>query len=459
MSRIAEYQVSSVNQFKGNPLIEALPPVLGKEETLKKLAKHPDWDLEISKYDETTRIFTLDSLQSDFFQPLPQTLTLKDNIDRLIRQGYIGRNPLTNLNNRSLSLGNSITLIGVAGMGKTISIDRILSLYPQVIQHTNYEGQTLLLKQIVYLKLNCPYNASMKGLLYQMYSEIDRLVGSEYYERMVRNRATVENMIQSSYKIAKACCIGVIVLDEIQHLSTVNEKSKDTLLNFLVTLANTICVPLIYVGTPASYSVLNRDFRQARRSSGPMGDIAWDVYENNDIFKMLVQSIWRYQITNKFTNLTNEIIDTIYFESQGITDVLIKLHSLVQVYATKNGYDEITPSIISYVANTQLSVVKPILRALKSGNNKAIFEYKDVFMPIEYRSNLEIGEPHAISIAAVETIKEVHTSKKISVKREKRAQASNPEDIRIIALGNSDNQELTVYERLKAAGLIKVDLI
>jgi hypothetical protein len=440
----------------GNPLIEALPQFLQEEESIHRLAQYPEWDKEISRYDIATRVFSMDSLYNDFFQPLPQTLILKNNIERLIKQGYVSRNPISDFQDRRIGMANSLTLLGVAGMGKTVSIDRILALYPQVIKHTEYHGQRLIFNQIVYLKLNCPYNGSIKGLLYQLYGEIDRLTGENWCEKFKRSRATVESMIQSSYKIAKASQIGVIVLDEVQHLANMPEKNKDILLNFLVTLTNTIRVPLIYVGTPAAYGVLNRDLRQARRSSGTMGDLVWDKYENDEVFKLLVQKLWRYQITNRYATLTKEILDTLYYESQGIIDVLMKLHSLVQVYATQNKYDEVTPSMIQYVANS-LSVMKPILQALKSGNRKFIFEYKDVYMPIEHHKSNDIQikessgryyQPQKINNIITEEKKK--TKKAVKIHR--------TDDIRIIASTNTDNKCMTVYERLKAAGLIKSEV-
>ena len=50
-------------------------------------------------------------------------------------------------------------LIGCSGCGKTTSLKRILSAYPQVIYHPEMN-----LEQVVYLKIDCSHNGSLKEI-------------------------------------------------------------------------------------------------------------------------------------------------------------------------------------------------------------------------------------------------------------------------------------------------------
>ena len=47
------------------------------------------------------------------------------------------------------------------------------------------------------------------------------------------------------------------------------------MLNFFVTLVNTAGVPVVLISNPKAMSILQSEFRQARRGSG-QGDMIWD---------------------------------------------------------------------------------------------------------------------------------------------------------------------------------------
>lgn len=55
------------------------------------------------------------------------------------------------------STAQSMLLIGCSGYGKTTSLIRTLSAYPQVIYHRNFN-----IEQVVYLKIDCSHNGSLK---------------------------------------------------------------------------------------------------------------------------------------------------------------------------------------------------------------------------------------------------------------------------------------------------------
>lgn len=68
------------------------------------------------------------------------------------------------------SLLESLSLIGCSGSGKSTTLNRILATYPQVIFHEKYN-----FTQIVYLKLDCPHDGSLKNLCYHFFRAIDEV--------------------------------------------------------------------------------------------------------------------------------------------------------------------------------------------------------------------------------------------------------------------------------------------
>ena len=63
--------------------------------------------------------------------------------------------------------------------------------------------------------------------------------------------------------------------------------------------------------------ILQGEFRQARRSSG-QGDLIWNRMKKERTWMMFVRSIWEYQWVRNNVELTTQMMDAIYEETQGI---------------------------------------------------------------------------------------------------------------------------------------------
>lgn len=393
---IASYSPDEyIEEYKNNPFIEALPPILSQEDVIERLSVYPSYDEKEREYDTKRRIHLTQRLYQ-YFQPLSLHFDLEDRFSRTIRQGYLSRNPLSKdyasslkngskvVKNPSLGFNNTdfrstasgFTIMGVSGIGKTTSIDRVLSLYPQVILHSDYNGVDLNLLQISWLKLDCPYDGSVKALCINFFAKVDSLLGTQYSMKFTSGQNTTATMLPRMAQVCTLHGIGVLVLDEIQHLST--RGGSEQLLNFFTTLVNVIGIPVIMIGTMKALGALQGQFRQARRGSG-QGDMVLDRMEKDDNWDILIEGMWEYQWTKTPTELTEELKDVLYEESQGITDIAIKLYIMAQIQAmTSTKKEIITPAMIKQVAKSNFKLVKPMLDALKSGNLEKLAKYEDI---------------------------------------------------------------------------------
>jgi ABC-type oligopeptide transport system ATPase subunit len=395
----ATYNQQELIDFQGNKLIEALPPILSSEDAFEKLSFYPLYNERERDLPEHLRYHALLRLIK-FFQPVMQHLDLEKRFSRLIRYGYVGRNPQSpeftkqlNIAHQALigndvsfdirSTASSFTLMGYSGIGKTTAIERILSLYPQLIIHEH----PLNLMQIVWLKLNCPHDGSLKSLCMDFFYKVDSILGTNYLARHGGSRNSISSMVTRMGQIARLHCIGAIIIDEIQHLLTAKSDGSEKMMNFFVTLINEVGVPVMMIGTMKARSILQRDFRQARRGSG-QGDMVWEQMPKGDDWDMLIENMWRYQWTKQKVELTKELNDKLYEESQGIIDIAVKLFILSQSRAVETGKEIITPGMIRTVASDDLRLVQPMLRALKSGLVSEIEKYEDI-MPMDIASYLQ----------------------------------------------------------------------
>lgn len=395
----AIYSRQELKEYSNNPLIEALPPIWSFEQVEELLHFYPEHTETELYYEPHIRFHCVQRLFS-YFQPWGTHFDIEQRISRVIRQGYISRNPLMQnyagdlqkiyqmikdgnyeFKNSELSKPSSsgFTIIGFSGMGKSSAVENVLTRYPQIIMHEKYHDLDFDHKQLVWLKLDCPYDGGVKGLCADFFLEFDKLMGDTTYGKFAAGRnTTTATMIPRMAQIARRHSLGLLVIDEIQQLSVAKSGGQEKMLNFFVNLVNTIGIPVILIGTTKAMSVLQSEFRQARRGSGHQGDLVWENLKKDEAWDLLVEGMWNYQWTQHKCKLTKELKDTLYEESQGIVDIAVKLYAMVQMRAIATAGESITPSLIKKIAEDNLKLVKPMLDALKSGNVQEISKYGDI---------------------------------------------------------------------------------
>ncbi|WP_206692549.1 hypothetical protein [Azospirillum sp. INR13] len=137
-------------EYRDNPFIERLPPILSTAEALGRLTDLPRFDAAERRFPAHLRAHCVQRL-GHYFDPLDRHLVLEARFSILIRQGYLGRNPANGhyvrrlqnaherLEQRDLDIvvrhaieptANGFAIVGCSGIGKSRGIERVLSLYP-----------------------------------------------------------------------------------------------------------------------------------------------------------------------------------------------------------------------------------------------------------------------------------------------------------------------------------------
>lgn len=391
----ANYSDQVIEEYKGNPLIEALPPIYSKEEVIAKLSYYPMFDVSEREMESHHRFHLIQRL-FNIYQVFPNAMFLNEKVGTFIRQGYVGRNPLKPEFARGFTEGfpeiqnenriwmndsspKSMSIIGISGSGKTSTMVRILHCYPQVLVHSNYKGNPFSLTQLVWLQLNCPHDGSVKGLVNQFFISIDNILGTDYFDKFGRsNKLSVNTLMPIMTTVCRGISLGYLCIDEVQHLSLKGGGAK-LMLNFFVTLSNILSIPICLIGTPSAMNVLQREFRQARRG----GDMIFDRMENDAYWRLFVETIWNYQWVRKPVELTEDFVNLLYEESQGIIDTALKLYSLSQLRAIATNREELSIRLIKQVARENLKLIQPMLKALRSGDIHEMAKYEDIYFPFE----------------------------------------------------------------------------
>jgi hypothetical protein len=406
----AIYRKPEIPDCEGNPLIEALPPILTIEQAMPRLAFYPEYHQRQREAPNHIRnLYVQNGMR--FFAALDIHLDLEQRFSCLTRIGYLSRNPLENgfwakaaskigsldcyenqygdWEGDSSWSASGFSILGMSGVGKSRSVLRILNLYPQVIRHSNYQGRNFTHLQLVWLKLECPFDSNPRGLCIQFFKAVDSILGTTYYKDYVRERRLLDQLLADMVTVASNHFIGVLVIDEIQRLNLARSGGADKMLNFFVHLINTIGIPVVLVGTYKAMAVLSGEFSQMRRGTG-QGDLIWDRMAKDDQWRLFVESLWRFQYTRKKGLLTPELTDVLYEETQGITDFAVKVYMFAQERAIDSGKEMITPRVIRSVAKDKLGIPREVLNALKYGDKRILERFEDVYPAIlkEYLAEL-----------------------------------------------------------------------
>lgn len=409
----ANYRDTGIKRHQHNPLIEALPQIPEEAEVMHQLRKLPAYDPSERTLPNGTRLQLIQTLR-DVYIPLPTTMDLYQRFSAMIRTGYISKNPLARgywpnldakieetvteagINRSAQSNAAGMAIFGIPGAGKSSTVENILSLYPQVIMHSSYAGQAMPLTQIVYLKLDCPHDASTKGLCLNFLQAVDEIVGTNNAERYSSRRCTVYDLLRAMSRVAAVNNLGLLAIDEIQQLEQAKSGGKRMMLNFFCHLMNSIALPVILIGTYEAQAVLNDEFRQIRRNCGN-GDFVWDRMQNDEIWKYLVECLWPYQYTKQFSPCTPELRNALYDTSQGVTDFCVKIYMASQARAILSGLEEITPEIIRSVFHDSFRSAHGAMRALKMQDASALHQFNDL------AAMNTLGGPPNINTTAVMT--------------------------------------------------------
>ena len=407
----AHYRDETLDEFRFNPLIEAMPAPFEPGDAIAKLMIRPPYsDTDRESPSSHRQLLTQRIVR--LHQPMEREVDVFGRIDRCIRWGYADRNPLSPAYAAQLAAGMSasvsrgslnysggyhphtygFSILGISGIGKSTTVESILSLYPQVIRHTQYRGIPLVMHQVSWLKIDCSCDGSLKGLCMDFFRELDDLLGTSYSEQYGSRRATLDRMMIAMSQLCVSHNVGVLIIDEIQNLCSAQKGVPEKVLNFFVTLVNTIGVPVIMIGTPKALSILQNEFQQAKRGSG-QGDALWERMPNDTSWELFCRAIWTYQYTKGHIPFTTGMKDALYEEAQGIPFLAVHIYKLVQEDAILSGKESFSEKDLHRISSEKMGLTKPMREAMKAGKEVDLKQYIDItsFSLSDYKDNYSIA--------------------------------------------------------------------
>jgi hypothetical protein len=389
----AVYCSQEIPEYRGNPLIEALPPILDDDGVIEAMQNLIRATLAERALPSVMRMHLLERISQELMQPLEYHIGLFHRVSILLRRGYVDRNPssakfVRDLMDAAAELkrlvterprprrgrvkagtrlrtgpGSSLTLIGASGVGKTTAVEAILRCYDQVIHHNNLQGPLSAVYQLVWLKLSVPRDGSIRSLCIDFLEAIDELLGTRYGSQHARQ--TVDNLIIVMGRIAFLHGLGLLVIDELQNLNVAKSGGAERMMNTFKQIRDVMKVPVMCIGTLEAIGILTGDLQLARRASGLE---EMKRMSNDRWFRTFCESLFDACYLREPMVLTDLVIGQLYWFSQGITDIVVKLFVGAQSMALSRGLETLPPGAFEEVYNRELTLLHPFLYDIRNGS-------------------------------------------------------------------------------------------
>ena len=315
-------------------LVKKLPPMLSGSELEQALTILPEYDPAIINENEAMRLIALTDIYKVFvpnqmsreiysklYLALLRSLQKKEGKLR-VKQGIANHQAIMqHEHNGILGGSDSFTIIGASGIGKSSSISRAVQLLTKepVIEIDKPYGKILPC-----VLVQCPFDSSVKGLLLEIISVVDEMMGSSYYPKATSVHATTDMLIGT---VSQICLnhIGILIVDEIQNVAI--SKNGRNLLGALLQLINCSGISICMVGTPECAEFFTQAMQLARRSLG----LQYESMEYGAEFEQLCQILFQYQYVKNPAELDAATIRWLFEHSNNVSSVITLLHDAQEI--------------------------------------------------------------------------------------------------------------------------------
>jgi AAA domain len=388
MIEINRYFPAANVDYRKNPFIEAWPPLDRDAISALMISK-----IEFSPAERThspdLRIQYAHRLM-DFFLPLDPQVDFNQKLWALICAGYKARDPSRSSTTASFDqLCDSIAqdriapsevahfrdsiwtafLIGTPGTGKTSTPIALLRRLAGDLLHHMQWGE---LFQSLFVHVQAPKRGRGKSLAEAVYGKLKaeaQKVGLPLPYVTGKKPKTLHEFEEAIDVFVRKLNLGLLILDELQHLYAGTGDMDQDAMKFLTGFVSRLNIPVLFVGTWECAALLGLEMRLGRRVTGPTTSVFRRMQFDED-FGVFVQTLLNYQFTTKVVETTPEMVERIYYHTQGVADLVVKLTVMCQVEAILTGDEEITVALIDEIGSNHMGIIAPAIRMMRDGQRE-----------------------------------------------------------------------------------------
>lgn len=401
----AIYRNEEYPDYRGNPLIEALPALPDHVGALNALFHQPERPAEFQSLPLHHRLEALETLQ-ELFIPLDYHAAAMMRVFQLIRWSYARRNPndpkvmqrvyqlaaleqsRAALTRGSMGGGGAIGIagIGITGAGKTSWGDRFLEFLPQYpLIHEEIGGKRCRVPQIPIIRVQCPPTGSLHDFAQSVLLAIDSVLGTKYF---------VGSKSLSKYdlllRMVSACSsyfVGALLVDDAQNLRESKSEAKK-LLAFFANFMEMTGIPVIIFGTYRLQRVLDRSEAHTGKLTAK-GIIEFSrLGKDSTELRKLCLALWEMSVSSVHRPMPGDFPKMVYFHTLGVPRIIRKLIFHLHQRNAEHGCADASEDLLDAIAAKELREYQPALAELRRHDSGAPPPREDQpgyedFLPLE----------------------------------------------------------------------------
>lgn len=401
INRSPTYTPYPIEEFCGNPLVETINfPPFDNDDAIKRLIQKPRFNPSELELPSMMRMLLPARLKSFMF-PTAQHVNIMKQIYCQVLDGYRFRNPFDPSTQRLLHGGalhhyepvidtpgsrpaTISFLTGLSGMGKTTLIRAVMgAMGRSVIMHSNYQGKPFTESQILYLMRNVPDQCSPRILCKSYGSYTDSLLATKLYSKPFSTDLSRSEYVDELKKIIANHHVGALVLDEFQSLSLAGTDGVKELIAMLINFRDQLGVPIILVGTYQAADLLEFDgglSMPRRMVEGGFHELIRPASHEDEDWTAMCEIAWKYQWVRNPEKWSDEILETLYECSQGITAIMLTLFIAAQIQAIDSGSEKVDARLLKSIYHDRLKPLHRIIDALRSKDMNLLSQYDDLYI-------------------------------------------------------------------------------
>ena len=284
-----------------------IPELLSGVRLIEELRCLPEYDPMIREADTATRLESLTDIYRIYY-PFPMSVEIYNKLYMATVLSFKKKNTKQAVQQHNMTYramigdrqyrgiiggGDSFSIIGRSGLGKTSAIQQALQL---ISGGKIIEGESPNCKIIPCLQVQCPFDASPKGLLLEILRNVDKAIDTRYYECSRKSSDTTDILIGTVSQVALNH-IGLLVIDEIQNVW--GRKNGTTLMSMIIQLINSSGISIAMVGTEECISFFESAPQLARRAQG----LRYNALPYDDHYEDFCKTLWEYQYTSAYKQI------------------------------------------------------------------------------------------------------------------------------------------------------------
>jgi len=403
MIEIDEYYPYEDSPYKGNPLITYFPP-LDLDSLAIALSRAVRFPEGFRTHAAHLRLTYLPRV-SAYFVPLDHMVDFAFNVYSQICYSYSNRNPLRpnkskSFKNRLRSIADGtqqpatnedddsmpwgVTLIGTPGTGKGSIFKALERIFGPETLHHKQHGQ---LYQVVLVTVSMSTGMKSKSVAKAIFEALRKAAsGTPHFVPSLPSAAVEVDYTFGIEILCRVLNLGLLVLDEIQHLYNGTGGLDKATMTFLTGLSNCIKAPIAIVGTWEALPLLSQEGRLGRRSFSLANGIFRRMVQD-ETWEGFLLGLFRLQVL-QHPVAASTLSKLMYYHCQGIADVTVKFFVLCQSEAIADGSETLTPGLLNQVADKHMKVLAPWIELMRSGLQETDIRISDA-EPIDFEVYLQ----------------------------------------------------------------------